>query len=433
MTQKLYSGVAGLNAQLPQGRHEPPLTLVELFALPGAGKSTVVKALQKKVVVTTRKDLTAEWSNRSSLQRLAHVGPTYSNYRLLLESFRFAVRYRLNTRESLFRLMRLISKTEWLRSRSGVVLLDQGFLQDVWSIFLSSKSVRADSALLPSLIRSLYEGIDATIVILDVDPETASARVSARTNGDSRFDSLPQAQLLRSIEAANGLQRQIAESARLAGLPVLIVDASPPAQIVTDRLLALFPATQTRTSAEQTLSGPRRISVVGASGSGKTILARQIAERLGLLHLELDEVRRQVGSRGSSAQAFHSRVADLALGDEWIIDGHYREVRHLIWHRAEVVVWLNYPLHVVALHLMKRFRSKRSASTSRANRPDEAPAATRPIADEAASWRRRLGRLVKTLRERSEYGRLLRSTDYPNLKTVELRSIKATRQWLRGL
>lgn len=242
-----------MDAQLPQGHHKPPLTLVELFALPGAGKSTVSEAFAKQALVKTREDLSAEWAISSALQRLAHVGRAFSKYRLLTAAVRFGVGARLTTRESLFRLMRLVAKTEWLRSRSGVVLLDQGFLQDVWSIFLSSKSVRADSALLCSLIRSLYEGIDATIVVLDVDPETASARISARTYGDSRFDSLREGQLLRSIEAASGLHRQIRESARLAGLPVLVIEGSPPAQVVTDRLLALFPATQTRTSAERTL------------------------------------------------------------------------------------------------------------------------------------------------------------------------------------
>lgn len=225
---------------------------MELFALPGAGKSTVVEAFAKQALVTTRKDLTAEWANSSALQRLAHVGRSFGNYGLLTAAVRFGVGARLDTRESLFRLMRLVAKTEWLRSRSGVLLLDQGLLQDVWSIFLSSKTACADPALLRSLIRSLYEGIEATIVVLEVDSETASARVSARTHGDSRFDSLPEGQLRSSIEAASGLQRQIVESARLTGLPVLMIDASPPAQVVTDRLLSLFPATQMRTSAERT-------------------------------------------------------------------------------------------------------------------------------------------------------------------------------------
>jgi hypothetical protein len=243
-----------LGRSIPQGHQKSPLALVELFALPGAGKSTVVEAFAQQALVTTRKDLSAEWEHCSALQRLAHVGRALGNYRLLTAAVRFAVGARLNTRESQFRLMRLVVKTEWLRSRSGVVLLDQGFLQDIWSIFLSSKSARADPALLSSLIRALYERIDATIVVLDVNPETASARVSARTHGDSRFDSLPEGQLRTAIEAASGLQRQITESARLAGLPVLVIDGSPPAQVVTDRLLALFPATQARKCAEPDLA-----------------------------------------------------------------------------------------------------------------------------------------------------------------------------------
>jgi len=94
-------------------------------------------------------------------------------------------------------------------------------------------------------------------------------------------------------------------------------------------------------------------------------------------------------------------------------------------------VWLNYPLRIVALRLLKRFRGKRSASASRGDRRVAAAGADRPVAAEGASWRKRLGRLARTLRERGAYGRLLRA--YPHLKIVELRSIEATRQWLRDL
>ena len=418
-----------MDAQVSQVQRTSPLKLVELFALPGAGKSTVVQAYAEQALVTTRKDLSAQWAECSALQRLAHVGRAFGNSRRLTAAIRFAAGAHLRTRESQFRLMRLVSKTEWQGSRSGVVLLDQGFLQDIWSILLSSQSACADPTLLSNLIRSLYGGIDATIVVLEVDPETASARVSARTYGKSRFDRLAEEELGRSIEAASGLQRHILEAARLAGLQVLILDGSPPAPTVTDRLLALFPDAPRRESAERAVQRPRRISVVGASGSGKTVMAREIAERLNLPLCELDQLR-PAAARGSSGETFHSRVADLALGDDWVIDGHYREVRQLIWSRAELVVWLNYPLRIVALRLVNRFRRKRNASAC-AGGLGEGQAADPHIAGERASWRRRLARLVKTLRERGLYGRLLR--DYPNLKTVEFRSVEASRQWLRDL
>jgi len=419
-----------LDAQVSQICRTSPLQLVELFALPGAGKSTVAAAFAKQARVATRKDLSAEWAECSALQRLAHVGRAVANPRRLAAAIRFGISARLATGESRFRLLRLVAKTEWLRSRTGVVLLDQGFLQDVWSILLSSEAARADPAPLSILIRSLYQGIDATIVVLDVEPATASARVSARTYGRSRFDGLVEGQLGRSLEAASALQKQIMEAARLAGLKVLVVDASPPAEVVADRLLALFPAAP-RPSTEPTAQRPRRISVVGATGSGKTVLARQIAERLNLPYRALDEVRRHAVDGESSGPAFDTRVADLARDDEWVFDGHYREVRHLIWQRAELVVWLNYPLRIVALRLLRRFRGKRSASASRGDRRVAAAGADRPVAAEGASWRKRLGRLARTLRERGAYGRLLRA--YPHLKIVELRSIEATRQWLRDL
>lgn len=37
-------------------------------------------------------------------------------------------------------------------------------------------------------------------------------------------------------------------------------------------------------------AAPRRIAVVGASGSGKTTFARRLAERLGIPHIELDAI-----------------------------------------------------------------------------------------------------------------------------------------------
>ena len=154
----------------------------------------------------------------------------------------------------------------------------------------------------------------------------------------------------------------------------------------------------------------RRISIVGSTGSGKSHLARRLTEKLDLPLYELDQFRKHGG--------FADAVREIAAGDEWIIDGHYRDVRSIIWKSADTVVWLNYPVHVIVMQLLRRFVAKpgRTAASS-----TSAP---------RASWGQRAGRLARTLRERREYRTVLRSPEYSGATLVELKSREATEQWL---
>ena len=87
----------------------------------------------------------------------------------------------------------------------------------------------------------------------------------------------------------------------------------------------------------------RRVSVVGNSGSGKTTLGRGLAVALGVPFIELDAVFHQPGWTELPRDEFRARVAALAAGDGWVIDGNYSAVRDLVWGRADTVVWLDPP------------------------------------------------------------------------------------------
>jgi hypothetical protein len=167
---------------------------------------------------------------------------------------------------------------------------------------------------------------------------------------------------------------------------------------------------------------PRRISVVGATGSGKSYLSRILSARLQLPLYELDALRGEL-----SAAEFTSAVAALAARNEWIIDGHYRDVRRLVWNRADTVLWLNYPLSLVAVQLLRRFRENRP---SREGAGMEARAPGRPAVPSRAGWARRLRRLARTLRERGEFRRLLRDGGFGNALVVELDSPDAAARWV---
>ncbi|CAG0943910.1 partial gluconokinase, partial [Anaerolineae bacterium] len=91
----------------------------------------------------------------------------------------------------------------------------------------------------------------------------------------------------------------------------------------------------------------KRISVVGVTGSGKTTFARQLAQRLGYPHIEMDALHWEPNWVQAPWDVFRARV-DLALhGDTWVIDGNYSRARDIVWERADAVIWLDYALPLV--------------------------------------------------------------------------------------
>jgi adenylate kinase family enzyme len=103
-----------------------------------------------------------------------------------------------------------------------------------------------------------------------------------------------------------------------------------------------------------------RISVVGCTGSGKTTMARSLAESLGFPHLELDGVYHQPEWTPLPDDEFLSTVDAFTSGDRWVVDGNYNSpgVLDLAWSRADTVVWLDPPKRVVMGRVTRRTLSR---------------------------------------------------------------------------
>jgi adenylate kinase family enzyme len=102
--------------------------------------------------------------------------------------------------------------------------------------------------------------------------------------------------------------------------------------------------------------GPR-IAVKGASGSGKTSLATELARRLGVPHIELDALHHGPNWSEATADEFRARVraAMDSNPDGWVIDGNYeRKLDRLVTDAADTVVWLDLPLPILLVRLWRR-------------------------------------------------------------------------------
>ncbi|MBW4522889.1 MAG: AAA family ATPase [Scytolyngbya sp. HA4215-MV1] len=98
----------------------------------------------------------------------------------------------------------------------------------------------------------------------------------------------------------------------------------------------------------------KKISVVGSTGSGKTTLARQIAQQLQIPHIELDAIHWEPNWTTTPSQVFRDRVTEALSGACWVVDGNYSAVRDIVWSQAETVVFLDYSFWLIMRRLLRR-------------------------------------------------------------------------------
>jgi adenylate kinase family enzyme len=83
-------------------------------------------------------------------------------------------------------------------------------------------------------------------------------------------------------------------------------------------------------------------------------LASSLAALLQIPHIELDALHWQPGWVANSKEDF-IRQAELATrAAAWVVDGNYSKAQHVIWPRADTLIWLDYPLLLILRRLLSR-------------------------------------------------------------------------------
>lgn len=95
------------------------------------------------------------------------------------------------------------------------------------------------------------------------------------------------------------------------------------------------------------MSVPKRVVILGTSSSGKTTLAKKIAEEQGIQRIELDQLYWQPNWVPTPMPEFLQKIEkELNSYESWVICGNYNVAKNLTLPRATHIIWLNYPLRI---------------------------------------------------------------------------------------
>jgi adenylate kinase family enzyme len=175
----------------------------------------------------------------------------------------------------------------------------------------------------------------------------------------------------------------------------------------------------------------KRMIVIGTTGSGKSTLAEMLAKQLGLAFIELDALHWLPGWDHLSDQEFRLRVEQATSLPGWVIAGNYSVARDVSWPRAEVIIWLDYPLMTIFWRLWKRTwrRWWTQELLWGTNRERLWPQFKFWSAEDSLfHW------LFKTYwRRKREYPLLFAKPEYAHLKILHMHSPEETQAWLAQL
>lgn len=165
--------------------------------------------------------------------------------------------------------------------------------------------------------------------------------------------------------------------------------------------------------------------VVGQSGAGKTTVARQLAAQLDAPHVELDRLFH--GPGWVPNPDFVAAVDAATVGERWIVDGNYSAVRHLLWSRADTVVWLDLArtttLRRVLLRTGGRVLRRVELWNGNRERWQTVLRASHPI---RWTWQTHEA-------HRAAYEARIADPQWSRLRVVRLRSGAAVQRWLHQL
>lgn len=125
----------------------------------------------------------------------------------------------------------------------------------------------------------------------------------------------------------------------------------------------------------------KKIAIIGSGGAGKSTLAVQLGETLGLDVYHIDSLFWKPGWVSIPRDELREILTELVQRESWIIDGNYSDSLDIRLAVADTVVFLDFPRHICLWRVIKRFLQNRGKV-----RPDMGPGCPEQIDCEFINW-----------------------------------------------
>jgi len=174
----------------------------------------------------------------------------------------------------------------------------------------------------------------------------------------------------------------------------------------------------------------KKMVVIGTTSSGKSTLAEQLADKLGLNFIELDALNWGPNWTAAGDETLRSRADEATRAPGWVVAGNYRITRPITWSRAEAIIWLDYSLWVIFWRLFRRTWKRIAFKEELWNGNREHLLTQLKLwSDESLfHW------LFKTYwRRKREYPQLFAQPEYSHLKIIHFKTPHETEKWVESL
>jgi adenylate kinase family enzyme len=143
--------------------------------------------------------------------------------------------------------------------------------------------------------------------------------------------------------------------------------------------------------------------------------------------IDLDNIYWSPGWIGSSTYEMETKVGEHIAGSRWVAAGNYSLVRHLLWSKADTIIWLDLGFWIVFRQLLARTIRRVVCREPCCNGNYETWLMTFS-SESIVLW------FFKSFfRNRREMPILLSRPQYAHLEVVRLKSRQEVTNWLAGL